>query len=209
MAFDLTTVGETKQALAINSTKHDAYLNRLIPAISGQIANDLNRVGDPMLLDGLEQKARTDVLDVAPGQRTFALTTGTIATLTDARYDPLRTFGAASIINAENIVIRDAAQGLIYVDFALLTNKRDRGVQTLQVNYTGGMFTDLDDLRVKAPQLEAAVWLQVQSILARQKTSALEFSISGQGGTVNHRALRLIPAVREMIRPFRRPNAGH
>jgi len=209
VAFLLTTASEARQALGLNTDKHDAYLERLIPGVSAMIARFLNRVGDDLLADGLERRARVETLDVEPLQRQYRVSAGPLVTLTDVRYDPLRTFGTESIINSENVTIRSRPMGELWIDFALVAQKRDRGVQTLQVSYTGGMFADLDEMRVQAPELELACQQQMHAILQSQKIGPMRTSVSGQGGSVNRQELTLLAIVKDLIRHLRRPAVGN
>ena len=196
--FLLTDLNRVKTALQVSGQTQDGYLTALIEAVSGDIAAHLNRA------DLLLRTSRTEDHDVEPEGRWFRLRAAPVTSITSVAYDPLQGFGSATLLAAENYVLKTRT-GQLYVRYDLIVSHERPEPQSLRVIYTGGLATNLDGLRASEfASIEEAALLWIQAIWKRAKSTPEQTSISGQGGSVTFPALAMPTAVSAMLQPFRR-----
>lgn len=200
--FELTTVARAKQALGHEGQKKDGYIRQLIRTVSAEIANFTNR------RDGIEERSRTEVKDIEPGQRWFRLDASPIASITSVIFEIKNDFANGSVITSDNFLTKPES-GLLYLQFNLVSHAEPTRPQSLQVVYVGGIASNLAGLRNSDyADLEQAAWLWIQAILKRQKTVPGTVSISGQGGSVSLGVLGMPDAVTTILRRHRRLNVA-
>lgn len=192
----LTDLESLRTFLGLKGQSRDTELKVLIRAISGQILQFINRLGKLLIQTRVEQ------FDVNRGQITWQLKAIPVTSVTSVIHDTQRQF-TGSPLNAVDYHV-DLEAGLLHLDYTIPAK---RGA--LQVTYVGGLVTSVDQLQSCAPDLELACQLQIQAVMKRQQLTGEELTVAGQGGSTRYPALELIPAVKELLRPYIVPNVGH
>lgn len=126
MTLPLTTLTRAKAACVVGSTTdHDDRIRQLITSVSAMIETYLGR--------HIEEKSRTGIYDVEPGQQLIFLRGYPVKTVTSYKEDISREF-SGSAIDSSNYYT-DAGRGAIDFDkYALLW-----GPGVFQAVYVGGM----------------------------------------------------------------------
>jgi hypothetical protein len=148
--IDLVTIGTVRnlRGWSVDATQ-DAILGDIITSVSRRF--DLELCGRHTL-----QAARTEQLDVAPGQRDFhlaAFPVDTGATL-EFRTSTVRDFSGAAIAAADYYL--QANTGRLHFDVPL-----ESGAGALQAIYTGGLSSTASGIESNYPDISDAVRKQV------------------------------------------------
>ncbi len=193
--FALTDLASIKTLLEIDGESRDAEIALHIRSVSGQIAQFCGRN------DAFEERARTEVYDVAPGQRVWQLRAYPVTSITDVRLDWNREFGTGTILDANTYTVRNAA-GLLTMDYPLVSVASRRWAQILQVIYTGGLAARLSALRSGYPDIEMAAQYQIQHNMKRRETDPGQFSVNVGGASRTTPALDLLEYVQRLLAPY-------
>lgn len=205
--FQLTTAAATRNIIGTTSTVLDTEINALIYVVSDQIARYCNRARGTSQY--VEQKARTETLDVRRGQREFWLRAPPISSVSTVKYDEQQDFDNAEVVLTTDDYEFDAETGRLRVRYTLHQRPGpDRFLGALQVVYTGGIAGSIQALRSYAPALELACQLQLQAILKRQQIGGASVNIGGAGRSRSVPDLDLLPYVKTLLAPYRIGHGG-
>tara|TARA_Y100000310_G_scaffold312255_2_gene359382 strand:+ start:736 stop:1320 length:585 start_codon:yes stop_codon:yes gene_type:complete len=190
----LETVANIKTQLSIAGDKHDALLTALSRGVSTWLANECDRT--------LERAA--DIVERHHGGAVvLSLKTYPVESVTDIRQDVEGVFGADTILDSDQYVLRSDA-GLVYARYGPFLS----GVMAIRVKYTGGYVAAgtapsagqtavPDDLKM-ACRLTVADLFQRRDELSLTAQSVAGSSVSIQG------AIKMLPLVKAVVAKYRR-----
>jgi hypothetical protein len=141
---DLITLSEAKAFRDITGTQHDAELARLIKAASAEYLQhiDLGAV-----------TGKVEYFSPKPDQRKLFLSVTPVTAITSLYDDPLRVYGASTLLTANtHYVLEHAELGIVTLDQWSFTG----GVNSVKVTYNGGFDTVPDDVKQDVIEM---VWL--------------------------------------------------
>lgn len=191
--IDLTTTARVRALLGIpdDDTSADTNVGRLITSVSARIERYLRR--------SVEVAARTEYFDCDVGIYQHSLAAFPVTSLT-------------SVKNSQSYAWADATAKVEGADFTLdsasgvITQLRYWlvGSRTVQVVYTGGLAANTAAILSTYPDLADACEKQVVEEHNR-RGSMLRKSSSVSGATEASESVTLLPIVREILAPYRRP----
>lgn len=141
----LTTLANVKALKGITATDQDAEITRLITAAGEYVARYCRRTFE-------QDAALVEYTSAKSGQTTLLLDRPPINSIASIYDDPLRAYGATTLIAAANYVIENAAAGLVRLDGVSFAE----GVNNVKVTYSGGYATIPEGLEEAVIEL---VWL--------------------------------------------------
>ncbi len=193
--FPLTDLASFKSFADQGKTpKNDALIESLIRGVSRQIEDWCNL--------RFELKTRTKDFDIERHERYIDLETAPITSITSVIHDLSRDFSSSNTLGTDEFTFDpDTGHLELEVFFAA-------GRKVLRVVYVGGIATTLQGLRSLAPDLETACLIQTKEVFMRQQNSALDFSVSEQGGSIRVGGLMLVPYVKTILHQYRRIGTG-
>jgi len=191
--IDLTTTARVKELLDVDDseTGSDAAIGRLVTSVSARIERYLRR--------GVEAAARTETFDVMHGRTTYALHAYPVSAVASVKIATSYNFAAAGAKTSNTDYHVDLAAGIVEQLTTWLT-----GPRVLQVVYTGGLAADTATVLSNYPDLADAAEKQcVEEWLRR--TSLSRTNSNASGVTEARDVVTLLPIVREILAPYRRP----
>jgi hypothetical protein len=154
----LTTVPNCKAFRNIegDNQEHDAELERLIPAVQAFLEQQCGRTFEQATATeyyhGAGSGGLSTVEHSAPRWRSQLLVARPpIVSVTSLYDDPLRVYGASTLLAASSYVVADADAGLIILDGLTF----QQGLRNIKITYVGGYATIPTDLEQAAIEL---VW---------------------------------------------------
>lgn len=196
--INLTSLAALKAAIdePSSSTALDAYLTRVIAAVSAAILNWLGREA--------QTATYTETFDIEPGQRVWTLKAYPIDSVTSVKIDHNREFGAATAIDSSDyVVLSGRARGAV----KLLYDEAP-GDQVVQITYQGGMGSTTQQLVSGFPEVEAAAQLWASAIVKKRKAGPQGQTVTAAGGSITKEDLVMPKAVKELLGPLRRMGWG-
>lgn len=195
--MNLSTVERAKLLVAATGDMSEttrAELAAVLATVSGAVETYLDRYA--------LRKARTEYLDVDPGQCVFRLRAYPVTTLTGVWFDLDQAFAASSALTSTDYwnPLLDAA-GVFETKYPLTNGRAPR---SLKITYTGGMATDADAFVAAYPDLAGAVDIQVAHEWQRRGALGVSAINYPDGITASMTAERWIPAVKQVLDHYRR-----
>lgn len=192
--IDLTTT-ERCEALAGVGTADvstTAAFAALVTSVSARIERYLNRP--------IEAVARTEYLDVVPDRFSYQLGANPVASIASVKNSASFAWAdVTSKVEGTDYVL-DPASGII----RQLTYWT-AGAEALQVVYTAGLAANTAAVLASYPDLADACEKQVVEEYNR-RGSMLRKSANVGGATETSESMTLLPIVREILAPYRRPS---
>ena len=144
----LTTLMNAKAFKNITENTHDEELTRLIPVVQAFIESYCERTFE--VATGL-----IDYLTTVPGQTTILLRRPPVVSITSIYDDPLRAYGASTLVAATDYVITNAEAGIVQFTRELSTG----GINNLKVTYSGGYAATSQTLTLMEQAAIELMWL--------------------------------------------------
>lgn len=194
--MNLSTVARVKALISSKGTAPDnvdAELAAVLATVSGAVEAYLDRYA----LTG----ARTEYLDVEPGQCVFRLRAYPVSALASAYFDPDQAFGSSTALTSSDYFSPTLESvGLFRLKYPLGSS----GPRSLKVTYTGGMAATAEAFVTAYPDIAGAV--DVQTSHEWQRRNALGVtSVSYPDGTNASLSFdRWIPSVKQVLDRYRR-----
>lgn len=145
--MSLTTLAAVKAFNNVTSSEHDIELLRLIPAVDGFIELYCNRP--------LEQATLTEYQSARAGQTCLRLHRYPVASITSIHDDPLRSYGAGTLLAANSYVLTDADAGLVELDGVTF----QQGLKNVKVVYVAGYAAGSKELALLEQAAIELIWL--------------------------------------------------
>lgn len=183
--MSLTSLAAVKAFKNQETDEHDAELLRLIAVAERFIAAYCRRT--------IEQATVTDYLSPVPGQLRLFLARPPVASITGLYDDPLRVYGADTLVPATEYVIQDGPAGIVAVDGHRLAG----GIHSVKIVYLGGFTPVPPDVEQAAIEL---TWL------TRDLGDKALLGVSGKqiaDGSITMFQRGRLEAVRELLEPYR------
>ena len=165
----LTTLANVKAFKNITVTDHDVELTRLIPTVDNFVAEYCGRI--------FEQATVTEYHSTRAGQRVLLLHRAPIVSITSIHDDPLRVYGANTLL-ASTVYVSDdddLKAGMVRLDGISFS----AGLRNVKVIYVGGFATIPCALEQAAIEL---IWLARdkgdQALLGLRSKSIADGSVS-------------------------------
>ena len=195
--MDLTTLARVQSFAELSSNAaDDALIGTLITGVSMQIEKFLDR--------HVESKARTERLDVLPGQTTLFLKGYPVSSVTSLKNDSEWDFGSSTEL-ATTLYNVDTDEGEINFKRNTLLQP---GQKVIQVTYTGGMAATTAAFITAFPDIAYAADQQVSFMFRRRTSQGNEVtSIPGHTVTVNT-DMGLLADVIKKLQVHRRVSVG-
>lgn len=143
-----TSLANVKAYKNIEDVNHDEELVRLMPVVQTFIESYCRRPFE-------EQAGLVEYYSTSPGQTTLLLRRAPVTVVTSLYDDPLRVYGASTLIPATDYVLTNADSGIV-------TFNRPRvygGLANLKVTYTGGYPAGSPTLQLLEQAAIELVWL--------------------------------------------------
>lgn len=190
--LDLTTRAEVKGRLELDSTDSelDSLIEQQITAVSRAIEQYCDRE--------FYEESRTEYHHVDARDQAISLRAYPIDTITTVKNDPDWDWANVTALTATDYD-HDDESGLVYFGVKLTKGRR-----ALQVVYTGGLATAAADIITDYPDLADAATTQVAYEVKRRDSSGAYSVNLSQGGSMNLKAVALLPGVRERLARYRR-----
>ena len=189
--MDLTTTARTKAFYALGGESLGEGLDAAIALLVTKYS-----IAAAKLMDRHTQATeRTEQYDIEAGQRVVSLKGYPVDTTADFEVtsDAQREFTGSAEDSSDYHV--DAASGLLHLDGFVPAE----GYGVLEVVYTGGMGTDVDDFIVNYPDIAHAIDEQIVHLLQR-KDSMGATAVSVAGGSISHAgAVQWLPHVKTLL----------
>ena len=164
----LTTLAAVKAFKNITVTVHDAELTRLIPTVDNFIAEYCGRTFE-------QDAAVVEYHSTKWGQRTLLLRRPPVQSIASIYDDPLRAYGATTLLASTTYVIDDANAGIVRLDGVSFS----QGLLNVKVTYSGGFSTIPTILAQAAIEL---IWLARdkgdQALLGLRSKAVADGSVS-------------------------------
>ena len=191
--IDLTTTARVRSLLGLpdDDTSADTNVGRLITSASARIERYLRR--------GIDTIARTETFDVVSGRTTYALGAYPVTSVASVKIATNYDFASATAKTSGADYHVDLTSGIVEQLTAWLG-----GPRVLQVVYTAGLGANAAAIIASYPDLTDACEKQVVEEHNR-RGSMLRSSTNTGGATETSAAVTLIPIVREILAPYRRP----
>ena len=145
-----TTLVNVKAFKNITENTHDEELSRLIPVVQAFIEAYCERTFE--VATGL-----IDYLTTAPEQRMILLRRPPVVSITSIYDDPLRAYGASTLVAATDYVLTNAEAGI--VEFTRDLSSSDSGLNNLKVTYSGGYAATSQTLTLMEQAAIELIWL--------------------------------------------------
>ena len=172
----------------INGVSRDAEIQSLITATSLQIEKYLGR--------GAEVTSRTEFQNSTEGQSIIFLSSYPVTSVDNLYIDSTWQFTTA--LDSDRYFL-DSARGRVYLKSPLT-----ECLNSIKVEYTGGMGTDESDFISNYPQIALACDAQVDFVLKRKTEGLGAVASSLPGSTLTQeRAAQLLRYVRQILNPYR------
>lgn len=143
-----TNLANVKAYKDITEPNHDEELERLIPVVQTFIEGYCGRT--------LEQQAGiVDYYSTMPGQITLLLRRAPVTVLTSLYDDPLRAYGAATLIPTTDYVLTNAGAGIV----TFIRPRVCGGVSNIKATYTGGYAAGAPELALFEQAAIELIWL--------------------------------------------------
>jgi hypothetical protein len=196
VAFNLCTLQEIKTRIDSSNVqvKDAAALQKIIPNVSADIEEYLRR--------DIEEKAYTQVFDVE-NNLVFFLKAYPVTAITDVRFATDWDFDTSSIVDMDAYSTEKLEAGVLKFLPGYLWN----GIRALQVNYTGGIATDQDDLKNsnEGRIINEAAILECCFRARTRHVIGAESEVVGDAGSVTwQRGGRFLREVEAMLKPLRK-----
>lgn len=196
--MNLSTVDRVLALTSATGTAREetrAEVAAVLATVSGAVERYLDRLA--------LRTARTEYLDVGPGQSVFRLAAYPVTALTSVAYDEQQTWATTLTSGTDFWSPLYESAGLLRLKYGLCAAPR-----SLKVVYTGGMATDTDSFVAAYPDLAGAV--DVQTSHEWQRRNALGVSsVSYPDGTTASLSLeRWVPSVKQVLDYYRRVSVG-
>lgn len=184
--MNLIEVNDLKRVLSITHNTEDVLLHDLIDGVSVQLENYCNRK--------FEKVERTEYPLTAPGNALFRVKAFPIISVTSIHDDPDHAFGSDTLVDTSDYVFYEEL-GLI----ERVSGNFNTGKKSVKIVYTAGY---------EAPKnipadLKQACILQAGFIYQRRMELGLKSVSLEGGGSVTHQKLGLLPAVKQLLAPYR------
>lgn len=136
----ITTVANCKafRGIDADNDEHDAELERIIPAVQTFLEEECGRKFDQATVteyhSGAGCAGECPRLGAPVWRNTLLLSRPPVQSITSIYDDPLRVYGASTLLSAANYVLIDAEAGMILLDSIYF----QRGLNNIKVTYLGG-----------------------------------------------------------------------
>jgi hypothetical protein len=191
--IDLTTTARVRSLLGLpdDDTSADTNVGRLITSASARIERYLRR--------GIDTIARTETFDVMHGRYTYALGAYPVTSVASVKVATNYDFASATAKTSGADYHVDLTAGVVEQLTTWLA-----GPRVLQVVYTAGLAANTAAVLASYPDLTDACEKQVVEEHNR-RGGMLRKSANVGGATESSESVTLIPIVREILAPYRRP----
>lgn len=143
-----TTLTNAKAFKNVTEDTHDEELSRLIPVVQAFIESYCERTFE--VATGL-----IDYVTTAPGQRLILLRRPPVVSITSIYDDPLRAYGASTLVAATDYVVTNAEAGILELTRDLSTG----GLNNLKITYSGGYAASSQTLTLMEQAAIELMWL--------------------------------------------------
>jgi hypothetical protein len=204
--MDATTTTRVKDLLEITSSTHDVVIGRFVVAVSQRIESFIDRP--------LERTTRTEEYDIKPRQRVLFLRayplTGQGA-ITSIKIATDWDFTGATAVTSTDYHV-DVNSGAVHLNFYPITNYLGNNMATapnaVQVTYSGGFETTVNDLVTNYPAIASACETQVIAMWRRRDEPMTKSTRIGDYGSTVEGPVQFLPDVIEALVPYRRMRFG-
>jgi hypothetical protein len=143
-----TKLANVKAFKNITEDQHDEELSRLIPVVQAFVETYCERTFE--LTAGL-----IDYITTEPGQRRVLLRRPPVTTITSIYDDPLRAYGASTLVAATDYVVTNAEAGIL----EFTRDLSEGGLNNLKVTYSGGYAAGSQTLALMEQAAMELIWL--------------------------------------------------
>lgn len=145
-----TTLMNAKAFKNIHEDTHDEELSRLLPVVQAFIEAYCERTFE--VGTGIVEYATT-----APGQRKLLLRRPPVVSITSIYDDPLRAYGATTLVASTDYVVTNAEAGIL--EFTRDLSSSESGLNNLKITYSGGYAATSQTLTLMEQAAIELIWL--------------------------------------------------
>lgn len=191
MTLALCDISTVKARIGVTDAVVDDLLTSIVNGVSAAIESYLDRK--------LETAERTEYHNIENPEAPLVLRSYPVTSISSLKSSATWAWDTTTAIDADDYEA-DSESGVLYVKQRL-----DRGKRAVQIVYTAGIGTTASDVVSGYPDLSIACEMQaVEEYLRKEAQGAVSLNLSDGGGTMNRSGLKLLPAVKERLAPYRR-----